>query len=89
MTSTKNAGRKDYGPLQFPQRLGIAVWAFDSRWETFATGQALRDSNLNGVTPDTGEVPVTVVAMDVSAGRRRARMSSWSGSWSIGRGPRV
>src|SRR5918997_617234 len=30
-------------------------------------GRAGRDCNLNGVTPETGEAPVTVVAMDVSA----------------------
>jgi hypothetical protein len=41
--SVKSTEPKDYGPLQFPDRLGIPVWAFEcALWHQFEgrfTGQ--------------------------------------------------
>lgn len=52
MASTKNTARKDYGPLRFPERLGIAVWQFE---------RAVRAGLIPPADPATGRWPASAV----------------------------
>jgi hypothetical protein len=46
------AAPKDYGPVQFPDRLGLPLWAFE---------RALRDGLIPPADPVSGRWPVSVV----------------------------
>ena len=57
MTRAKRAALRDYGPLQFPDRLGIPVWAFE---------RALRAGLIPAANPVTGRWPASVVTAAVA-----------------------